>query len=482
MSVTGRRRRLSALGPGPVTITNVWATAVGNVNALTAAAGDTMDATLADSTVPWVAVADCSAHTAEGRACWDTDDNILYVGDGATQVKIIKSGAIVNADIAAGAVIAYSKLAALASGNILVGSAGNVATSVTMSGDATIIASGAITIGADKILESHAQSGRRGQPTRTSSPTSQRPATSSGTPSRRCLPRSGIRGDLCFTGGPQDGRRLLLARYPIRWFQPVRVPNPAYSQIVAAGITNNTITATQLAATLTFADGDIIDLSGITQSADTNEGLILPVWANVTTTGVTNGAIAWDNASLALKVKSTGGWQSIGATAAPVDPTFLTLSGNATLTGERVLTEGTAVDFVDTGADGTLTIDFDPTELTGDRTWAAGGAAAVTWTWNNTGTDPSITFGNDLITVNNSFTVATGKTVKLGAVTWNSGDNIDGTKVANADLGDVTVTGGAWAVKDDSHAHTSTSLPANTAYTDAASQTFHRGGAGFRGR
>lgn len=51
-----------------------------------------------------------------------------------------------NADIAAAAIIDYSKLAALTSGNILVGSAGNVATSVTMSGDATIIASGALTI------------------------------------------------------------------------------------------------------------------------------------------------------------------------------------------------------------------------------------------------------------------------------------------------------------------------------------------------
>lgn len=42
--------------------------------------------------------------------------------------------------------LAFSKLAALTSGHILVGSAGNVATSVAMSGDATIVASGALTI------------------------------------------------------------------------------------------------------------------------------------------------------------------------------------------------------------------------------------------------------------------------------------------------------------------------------------------------
>lgn len=58
----------------------------------------------------------------------------------------IANGAITNAKVNASAAIDFSKLAALTSGNILVGSAGNVATSVTMSGDATIIASGALTI------------------------------------------------------------------------------------------------------------------------------------------------------------------------------------------------------------------------------------------------------------------------------------------------------------------------------------------------
>lgn len=61
-------------------------------------------------------------------------------------VTAIAAGAIVNADVNASAAIDFSKLATLTSGNILVGSAGNVATSVTMSGDATIIASGALTI------------------------------------------------------------------------------------------------------------------------------------------------------------------------------------------------------------------------------------------------------------------------------------------------------------------------------------------------
>jgi hypothetical protein len=66
-------------------------------------------------------------------------------------VTAIAAGVIVNADINASAAIAFSKLATLASGNLLVGSAGGVATSVAMSGDATIIASGALTIAANAI-------------------------------------------------------------------------------------------------------------------------------------------------------------------------------------------------------------------------------------------------------------------------------------------------------------------------------------------
>lgn len=66
-------------------------------------------------------------------------------------VTAISSGVIVNADISASAAIDYSKLAALTSGNILIGNASNVATSTAVTGDITIsnagvtaIASGAI--------------------------------------------------------------------------------------------------------------------------------------------------------------------------------------------------------------------------------------------------------------------------------------------------------------------------------------------------
>lgn len=61
---------------------------------------------------------------------------------------------VVNGDISASAAISFSKLAALASGNILVGSAGGVPTSVAMSGDVTIGNTGITAIGANKVTDS----------------------------------------------------------------------------------------------------------------------------------------------------------------------------------------------------------------------------------------------------------------------------------------------------------------------------------------
>lgn len=63
-----------------------------------------------------------------------------------TGALTIANSAITNAKVSASAAIDFSKLAALTSGRILVGSVANVPTAVAMSGDATIIASGALTI------------------------------------------------------------------------------------------------------------------------------------------------------------------------------------------------------------------------------------------------------------------------------------------------------------------------------------------------
>jgi hypothetical protein len=65
---------------------------------------------------------------------------------------VVLSGSIVNADINASAAIAFSKLASLTSANILVGSSGNVATSVAVTGDVTISNAGVTAIAAGAIV------------------------------------------------------------------------------------------------------------------------------------------------------------------------------------------------------------------------------------------------------------------------------------------------------------------------------------------
>jgi hypothetical protein len=66
-------------------------------------------------------------------------------------VTAIGAGVIVNADINASAAIAFSKLAGLTAGNVLVGNGSNVATSVALSGDITVSSGGVVAIGAGKV-------------------------------------------------------------------------------------------------------------------------------------------------------------------------------------------------------------------------------------------------------------------------------------------------------------------------------------------
>ena len=82
----------------------------------------------------------------------NTDGKITV---GANSIDIT-AGSLVNADISATAAIAFSKLAALSSANILVGNGSNVAVSVAMSGDAAISNAGVVTV-SDLTITSEAQ-------------------------------------------------------------------------------------------------------------------------------------------------------------------------------------------------------------------------------------------------------------------------------------------------------------------------------------
>lgn len=67
-------------------------------------------------------------------------------------VTAIGTGVIIDAEISATAAIAYSKLAAMTAGRILLGNASNVATVTAMSGDVTIDSSGVTAIGSGVIV------------------------------------------------------------------------------------------------------------------------------------------------------------------------------------------------------------------------------------------------------------------------------------------------------------------------------------------
>ncbi len=66
-------------------------------------------------------------------------------------------------------------------------------------------------------------------------------------------------------------------------------------------------------------------------------------------------------------------------------------------------------------------------------------------------TDHTFTTDDSTFIIDGGITVSTGDNITLGVVQWNSADEIDGTKIKDADYGDVDVSaGGAWTLDTDS--------------------------------
>ena len=133
---------------GDVTILNTGATAIGTgviVNADINTAAAIAHSKLAAMTAGYILVGNGSTVPVAVAVSGD-----LTMGNDGTAA--IASGVVVNADVNAAAAIAFSKLATLASGNLLIGSAGGVPTSVAMSGDVTLVAAGTASIASDVIV------------------------------------------------------------------------------------------------------------------------------------------------------------------------------------------------------------------------------------------------------------------------------------------------------------------------------------------
>lgn len=123
---------------GDVTVTNAGVTAIGLNKVLDTMIRQSAGLSVVGNTTNSTAnVADITAGT----------DNFVLRRSGTA----LSFGLLVNANIDAAAAIAFSKLAALNSANIMVGSAGNVATSVAVTGDVTISNAGVTAIGNAKV-------------------------------------------------------------------------------------------------------------------------------------------------------------------------------------------------------------------------------------------------------------------------------------------------------------------------------------------
>jgi hypothetical protein len=80
------------------------------------------------------------------------------VTSSGSNATAIAAGVIIDNDVNASAAIAYSKLAALASGNILVGNGSNVAVSVNPSGDVDVTNAGVFSIASGSIIDDDVKS------------------------------------------------------------------------------------------------------------------------------------------------------------------------------------------------------------------------------------------------------------------------------------------------------------------------------------
>lgn len=108
-------------------------------------------------------------------------------------------------------------------------------------------------------------------------------------------------------------------------------------------------------------------------------GLILPAGTTAQRPANTTGIMRWNTDLGALEVNNGSGFGSVGGGGggAPTDATYVTLSANATLTGERVLTVGSGMVLTDAGAGNNATIE----KRYGGETWTTVTSPSIGTGW-----------------------------------------------------------------------------------------------------
>ena len=139
---------------GAIAANNVQAAIEEVNNEKLALAGGTMTGNLEIGTAGSLSFEGSTANTFETTiAVVDpTADRTITLPNETGTVIVSGNASIVNADINASAAIAYSKLATLTSGNIVLGSSANVATSTAVTGDVTISNTGVTAIATGVIV------------------------------------------------------------------------------------------------------------------------------------------------------------------------------------------------------------------------------------------------------------------------------------------------------------------------------------------
>src|SRR5690606_35925512 len=141
------------------------------------------------------------------------------------------------------------------------------------------------------------------------------------------------------------------------------------TNIESADITDNTLTASDLAATLTFADGDLLDLSAINTSSP-SEGLILPQNSSCTA-GTAEGQICWDTDGDFLSIGTGSGTYELRGSTNVIFDTAADSGTSDLVAGDTITINGDSAG-IDTSLSGdTFTIALDTTEI-GTTTFGSG--------------------------------------------------------------------------------------------------------------
>ena len=179
--------------------------------------------------------------------------------------------------------------------------------------------------------------------------------------------------------------------------------------VQSVGGTANAITGSTSPAATALSDGEMRQIKPASNNTSTvtynDNGLGAKQVVSAAGATLSSGDLQSSTVYILRYYQSNDEWRVLSPLgtggSAPSTASYVTLGLNATLGAERVLTEGTnGIDISDGGANGNVTLNFDPTEVS-NVTWGVG--SLTNWTFNSTGSsDPSFSIFNQGMTLYNS--------------------------------------------------------------------------------